>query len=191
VNLDGLRTSNWQFNTSNGLGVGAAVVGAEAGSITLDAPTTRQPTKFLYAAGGAGLSWGIKLPKVGKVQLKVKGKSVGGTASSETLPSYGIVYMVPMFAGSELRPSDINGACAFVELNAGVVAGAAGYAMLFGMSPAWFAAALIGGATAGGHFWHQALQTAAGVLLFAGANVGPQFGYGGMAFGGYLREDPF
>jgi hypothetical protein len=130
-------------------------------------------------------------PKVGKVQLKVKGKSVGGTASSETLPSYGIVYMVPMFAGSELRPSDINGACAFVELNAGVVAGAAGYAMLFGMSPAWFAAALIGGATAGGHFWHQALQTATGVLLFAGANVGPQFGYGGMAFGGYLREDPF
>jgi hypothetical protein len=102
-----LRKSNWKFVTSNGGSLSIGLLSGEGGSVTLEEPGTRKQVKFCYGAFGGGLGVGVKLPKLGRVQLP------GLVGSSESLTSLGAVYMTPQFPGSELTIENINGGCCF------------------------------------------------------------------------------
>ena len=70
--------SAWQFVTSSTGGIGVEFVAAEGGKIYLQNPQGQAVT-FYYGAAGAGLAAGLKLPKIGKLEVKVKGKGVVGS----------------------------------------------------------------------------------------------------------------
>ncbi|MEY4579486.1 MAG: hypothetical protein RL701_4189 [Pseudomonadota bacterium] len=97
-----LRASKWEFVTSNGGGISIGMGAGEGGSITLKEPQARKDVKFYYGALGAGLSWGVKIPKLGKVHVP------GVSGSSESFPSYGTLYLTPSFARSELTVADVD-----------------------------------------------------------------------------------
>jgi len=90
---------------------------------------------FHFGAAGAGISWGLKLPKIGKINLpKIRGKSVGGVVAPAAFPNIGKICILDTFNGDELTCTDTQGACALLAsatgllltagVNAGVVAGA-------------------------------------------------------------------
>jgi hypothetical protein len=188
MSLELTRESKWNFVTSNGAGLGVGPLAGEAGSITLVEPDSAQQVKFFYAGMGGGMSFGFKLPKIGKIEVKGKGKAGGGNLSSETLPSGGRVYLTTTFKGSELTRRDIGGAIAFVEVTGGLIAGGAAAAMIFGMNPAWVAAAAAAPFLGPSYLWHHALTSASGILVWAGLNVGIQGGVGGAAYLGLMFE---
>jgi hypothetical protein len=188
MRLELARQSKWTFETSNSASLGVGFLAGEGGSVTLHEPDTGMPVKFYYGAMGAGYSVGIKLPKIGKIEVNWKGKTGGGTASSESLPSGGTVYMVDSFHGTELTRRDIGGACAFVEVVGGLIVGGSANAMLFGMNPAWVGAAMAAPAALSGRFFDQAALSATGILLWAGVNAGVQGGGGGAAYLGMMYE---
>jgi len=178
------KDSLWQFSTSSSGGLGVEFVAIEGGKIWLTDPAGNTVT-FYYGAAGAGLAAGLKLPKIGKVQLKIRGKGAGGVAAPASFPNAGKVYVLDTFAGEELTKSDISGVCLFVEAFGGLVGGGSATAMVFGMSPVWLgmAAAL---APISSLAIQRMLSTATGVLLMAGVNVGIQAGGGFGAFIGAL-----
>jgi hypothetical protein len=170
-----LRRSNWEFDTSNSGGVSVSIFAAEGGSVTLRAKDGAK-IKLYYAATGAGLSWGVKLPKLGHVNIP------GATGSSESFASNGIVYLAPNFRGNDLTRADFNGGCTFAELAGGVAWGGAGYGMVFGMNPAAMAAGALNSIAA-----HYALETASGYLFFYGTNYGLQAGVGATGYMGMMK----
>lgn len=131
--------------------------------------------KFYYGALGVGESFGVKLPKIGKMKLPA------ATGSSESFESRGRIYMTKQYARSELTESDIGGGFCFIELAGGVAWGGAGYAMMFGMDPTLMAAAPLNPA-----FVRLAMEGATGYLLFAGVNYGLQAGAGLTGFAGVM-----
>jgi len=170
-----LRKSKWEFNTSNGAGLSVGVVGAEGGSVTLKDPHGK-PVVFYYGAVGAGLSFGVKLPKLGKIKLP------GLAGSTEDFPSGGVLYISPMFTREELTVDDINGGCMFLEVGGGIAWGGAAYSMACGMNQA----AMLSGIAQPGLLAH-ALNTATGYMVFAGANYGLQAGIGVTQFVGAMH----
>jgi hypothetical protein len=131
---------------------------------------------FYYAALGVGLSVGVKLPKIGRVQLP------GATGSLEAFTSMGQVYMSGHFHKPELSVDDISGGCCFLEVGGGVAWGAAGYAMVFGMNTAHFIKNMLGG----GYQPLFADDGSTGMLVFGGMNYGLQGGAGITSFAGIL-----
>ena len=177
------KPSEWQFVTSSTGGVGVEFVAVEGGRIWLQDPGGKTET-FRYGAAGVGLAAGLKLPKIGKLELKVRGKSVGAALAPASFPNTGKVYVLESFTGNELTKDDITGVCMFAEVYGGLVVGGSATAMIFGMNPIWLAATLIPGPSALASA--KLLSTATGVLLMAGVNVGIQGGVGAGIFLGGL-----
>ena len=132
------RPSAWKFTTSSTGGVGVEFVAVEGGKIFLENPKGDTVT-FCYGAAGVGIAAGIKLPKIGKIQINAKGKAVGGAIAPAAFPNGGKLYLLDSFAGSELTTTDIQGVCAFLEISGGIIAGVSATAMLVGMNPIWLA----------------------------------------------------
>jgi hypothetical protein len=178
------KESDWQFVTSSTGGLGVEFVGLEGGMIWLQDPA-RQSEAFGYGAAGIGITEGLKVPKIGKVQLKVRGKGVGGVIAPASFPNTGKVYVLETFAGDELTASDIRGVCVFCEVYGGAIAGGSATAMIFGMSPVWLGLAIAAGPL-GPIAMMKLIETATGVLLMAGVNAGIQAGVGAGVFLGAL-----
>jgi hypothetical protein len=180
--------SAWQFVTSSTGGIGVEFVAAEGGKIFLNNPQGKQIT-FYYGSAGVGLSAGLKLPKIGKVQVNVKGRSVVGAIAPAAFPNGGKLYILDTFAGTELTEKDIQGVCAFLEIGGGIIAGVSATAMLVGMNPIWLAG--LGLAAAAGpagmiYLDYRLLRSATGLLVMGGLNAGIQAGAGVGAFLGGL-----
>jgi hypothetical protein len=171
-----LRESDWEFDTSNSGGLAISIFAAEGGSVTLKKRKDGTKIKLRYAATGAGLSWGVKLPKLGRAIIP------GVTGSSESFKSGGTVYLSPQHSGTDLTVADFNGGCMFGEAGGGVAWGGAGYAMVFGMNPAAMAAGAFNSIAA-----QYAFETASGYLFYYGMNYGIQAGAGVTGFMGMMR----
>lgn len=89
------------------------------------------------------------------------------------MPSYGHVFLLPQFAGSELTASDINGGCSFAEVAGGIAWGYARYALTFGMDTSALAMTLVRPQSI-----DRAFKTAKGVIMFKGWNFGLQANLG-------------
>ena len=100
--------SAWKFQTSSSGGIGVEFVAAEGGSIILKDPSGAV-VSFPYGGAGAGLTAGFKLPKIGKIALNVKGKSVGGVIAPSFFPNAGGLYVLDSFEGDDFKRSDITG----------------------------------------------------------------------------------
>jgi hypothetical protein len=179
------KESAWRFLTSSSGGIGVEFVAAEGGSIYFQDPNGVTVT-YRYGAAGAGVSAGLKLPKIGKLQFK--GKSVGAAVAPAAFPNVGKLYILDSFPGDELSRSDITGVCMFAEVGGGVVVGGAGYAMLLGMSPLWLAAQASSAIMPPVMLYadYQMLQSATAVLFMAGLNAGLIAGIGAAVFVGGL-----
>lgn len=176
------KPSQWVFETSATGGVGLEFVLAEGGNIYLTDPAGT-PTTFSYGAAGVGLSAGIKLPKIGKIQ--VKGKSVTTTIAPASFLNGGQLYVLDGAPGNDLTPQDIRGVCALVEIGGGIVAGASATAMIVGMDPTYLLG-LLAFPGAALFFDYRLLSSATGLLVMGGFNVGIQAGGGGGAMVGGL-----
>ena len=176
------KESAWTFETSASGGLGVAIFAAEGGALYLRDPT-KKSVVLHFGAAGAGLSWGLKLPKLGKINLpKVKGKSVGGVVAPAAFPCAGKIYILDSFRGNELSRRDITGACVFAEVYAGAGLGGTSAAILFGMNPAWLAG-LVLGPVATPFVDAMLFRSATGILLTAGLNAGLVAGAG---IGGFV-----
>lgn len=180
------KESEWKFVTSSTGGLGVEFIAAEGGIIYMTDPSG-SPVSFKYGAAGVGITYGFKLPKIGKVDVKVLGKTVGAAAAPSFFPNTGVMYVLDSFDGDELERSDITGVCQFVEVGAAMFVGGSATAMLVGMSPIWLAGIAMGPASP---FYYPSVyklvSSATGVLLMAGINASIMAGVGGAAFLGGL-----
>jgi hypothetical protein len=183
------KESAWQFITSSSGGIGVEFVAAEGGAIYLSDPRkTRQA--FRYGAAGAGISCGLKLPKIGKIDLpKIQGKSVGGVAAPAAFTNAGKIYILDSFSDNELSRSDITGVCMFVKVGGGLIGGGSATAMVLGMDAVWLAGTLATIDVSQDLAMYAAqrlLESATAILVMAGFNVGLQAGAGAAGFLGAL-----
>ena len=158
------KRSAWQFVTFGSGGVGIGFVAIAGGQVVLKDPSGSDHT-YTYAGAGGGLSAGLKIPKIGKVQINTRAGSVTGSVGPTAFPSTGTVFLTDN-AGSDLTESDIRGTCAFTEAGGGLIAGGSGVAMYVGVNPLLLAVPLYG--------IQLFLNSAKGVILMAGLNVGIQ-----------------
>ena len=177
--------SDWQFVTSSSGGIGVEFIAVEGGKIWLQDPDGNVIT-YYYAGAGAGLTAGFKLPKIGKIQVKVRGKSVGGIVAPSSFPNGGKLYVLESFDGDELSSSDLTGVCMFAEVGGGLFAGGSATAMLLGMDPVWLGAILATPWVSSPFFMTKLARSATALLVMAGINVGIQAGAGGAGFIGGL-----
>lgn len=105
-----VNPSRWDYVTASGGGLTLALVAGSGGSITLLSPTGEN-VKLHYSGIGAGLGMGAKLPRFGKVNIKIKGKNVGGVGAAEAFPSDGAVFVADDLAAGDLTRDDIVGPC--------------------------------------------------------------------------------
>jgi len=106
------RLSAWKYDTSASGGVAVGIVALEGGAIYFQDPNGLS-RKFRYGGLGASLSWGLKIPKMPKIQIK--GKSAGGAAAPASFPSRGALLVTNRCPGDDLVKKDIQGACAFID----------------------------------------------------------------------------
>lgn len=183
-----LKGSDWLYVTGNGGSATVAVFAGGGGTITLSRPDGGQEV-LRYGGLGAGIGVGAKLPRFGKINLKVRGQSVGGAGAVEALPATGIVYAAESIGARDLVRDDFNGACLYVEGGGGIVAGASGTAMLFGLNAADLALLIAAMSSPAGQIVsyglvRRVLSSARGVIFFAGVNAGAQAGAGVAGFVG-------
>lgn len=178
------KKSAWEFQTSSTAGAGMEFVLAEGGELLFTDPS-RQEVWFKYGAAGVGVAAGFKLPKIGKFEVKVKGKGVGAAIAPASFPNGGQLYILDTFKGDELAQEDIRGACALVQIGGGIIAGVSASAMVIGMDPLLLAATMLAGSQA---IWLEPrlLESATGLLVVVGANASVQVGLGGGALIGGL-----
>src|SRR5882757_8749745 len=103
------KKSEWTFENASNAGIGVEFVAAEGGKIWLNSPgevNERYLVAYYYGGAGPGYSYGVKLPKIGKQLLRIKGKSVGGNISPSFLPNAGTIFILDTFDGDELSASD-------------------------------------------------------------------------------------
>jgi hypothetical protein len=171
------KESAWKFNTFGSGGLSVGFVAVSGGQVVLDDPSGNATT-FTYGGAGGGLSAGLKIPKIGKIQIKTPKGPATGSGGPMAFPSTGALYITDAFKGDELSTSDIQGLCAFVEVGGGIIGGGSGVAMLLDLNGWWLAGIpttvplLLGSASA--------------MLLMAGLNVGVQAQVGGAAYLGYM-----
>ena len=170
------KQSSWKFVTSSSGGVGVEFVMAEGGMIYLTDPAGAH-VAFRYGALGAGVAAGFKLPKIGRPQIDIKGKSVAGLAAPAAFPNAGTLFVLDTCKGSDLTQADIRGGCLFVEVGGGLIGGVSATAMLLALAAAPEFAAVID---------YNLLRSASGVLVMGGVNLGLQAGGGAGAFVGGL-----
>ena len=183
MSLVDLEPSRWRYETGATGGIGIEFVALSGGAIYLDDPTGKVE-RFFFGGLGAGLSFGFKIPKLPKLQLR--GRSLAGAGSTKDFPSRGRVWKRSRFNSRELTKADIQGAVVFVEGAIGLGVGASGDAMLFGINPVLLALA-ISNPMLQSILMPQALSTATGAMAFLGLNAGPQAGGGIAGLVGYMR----
>lgn len=103
-----LNESRWRYVTASGGGMTVAFLAGSGGSITLLSPEGEN-VSFRYGGVGGGIGLGMRLPRFGKVNLNVKGKSVGGAGALEALPSTGTVLVADGLVGRDLSAATSPG----------------------------------------------------------------------------------
>ncbi|MFN7929740.1 MAG: hypothetical protein U0Y68_17710 [Blastocatellia bacterium] len=175
------RQSAWQFVTFGSGGLSLGVVAAEGGTVVLRSPQSREET-FYYGGAGVGLAAGLKIPRIGRVQINTPRGPLTGSGGPTAFPSTGSLFITASFDGSELSLSDIQGPCIFTEVGGGIIGGGSACAMYVGINP--LTLPLISVPAFGPQL---VLNSAKGLLLMAGLNVGLQAQIGGAVYFGYLR----
>jgi hypothetical protein len=182
------KESTWKFETAGSGGLGWGPASAEGGLIRLK-DSHDKVVDFYFGALGVGWSHKCGIP----IKLpKIRGKEVTGTIAPTFFKTFGVVYILETFKGDELSPSDIAGACMYVEGAGGLVAGYSGTAMLLGMNPLLLAAALAVPPTMLDikyRLLKQAYQTATCVLRMRGYTSGVIVGVGANVYVGYLGQE--
>ena len=105
--IGSISESEWRFDTSSGISVGASMlvgVGVSVASIALDSPSFKK-VYFSYVDLGIGI--GVGAP----VQV---------TYSTESMPSAGNVYAINNAAGRELTANDFEGLAVIGEVSEGL-----------------------------------------------------------------------
>ena len=175
------KFSAWDFVTFGSGGVSVGYVAVEGGQMILKSPAGKDVT-FIYGGAGAGLSVGLKIPKLGKIQIPTPKGPLTGSGGPMAFPSTGKVLAADNLPGGDLSESDISGLCMFAEVAGGIIGGGSGTAMFIGLNPIYLSA-LVGLPSFGAQLL---LNTARGMILMAGLNVGTQAQIGGAVYLGYL-----
>lgn len=186
-----VNVSKWQYVTASSGGLTVMFAAGSGGSMTLQSPEGKAES-FRYGGLGAGIGFGARLPRFGKVNIAIKGKSVGGAGALEAFPSTGQVFVSDALANRDLTRDDITGACVFLEVGGGLGIGGSATAMLFGLDAKLLAITLAMNTTPVGAvlgplvMQRQLLQSAKGAVVMAGMNAGVQAGGGGAIYLGGL-----
>ncbi|MCI0994453.1 hypothetical protein HNO91_20770 [Pseudomonas corrugata] len=186
-----LNESRWVYQTASGGGLTVAVVAGSGGSIILRSPQG-EDVSYRYGGVGVGAGFGARLPRFGKVNIQIKGKSVGAAGAAEAFPSFGKVFVSDALAGRDLTSDDITGPCLYTEVAGGLVVGGSATALLFGLDPKLLALSVALSASpatsiiASSTVNRQLMQSAKGALVMAGMNAGVQAGGGAAIYIGYL-----
>jgi hypothetical protein len=180
------KRSAWTFDNASNVGIGVEFVAAEGGKIWLNSPGDEYLVAYYYGGAGPAFSAGIKLPKIGKQLLRIKGKSLGGNISPSSFPNLGGIFILDTFDGDELSATDLTGVCMFVEVGGGLIAGGSATAMILGMDPVWLGAILATPWMPNPFFMTKLAKSATAVLVMASANAGVQSGGGVAAYIGGL-----
>lgn len=179
------KQSGWEFVTFGSGGLSVGFVAAEGGTVVLK-DLSGEERQFYYGGAGGGLSAGLKIPKIGKVRIKSRAGDITGNVGPTAFPSTGALFVTDNCSGDDLTESEIQGPCAFIDVGAGLIAGASGTAMAVGLNPLYLMA-LAAGPMATPFAAQLLISSAKGVLLMAGLNVGIQAQIGGAALLGYLH----
>jgi hypothetical protein len=205
MRMPGIRgESKWRFKTSGTGGVGWWLIAAEGGLLRLKDPHNNF-VDFYF--GGLGAGWSSAkippflakfLPKIvttivngyiSKIKLPpIRDKSPSGTIAPTLFFSEGWVYIMDTFKGDELSPSDIAGACMFVDVGAGLVAGHSGCVFLLGMNPLLLAAALAAPNAIQSYLIVKALETATCIIPMHGNSLGI-IGISAAVYAGYFGQE--
>lgn len=181
ISIDFGKRSKWEFNTSSTGSLGAGFFAGEGGKIYLNDPQGVMRT-FTYGTVGVGLSAGLKLPKIGKVDLN----GLTGTLAPASFPNTGSIYLSQDFKGDDLTADDIRGVCAIAEVAGGFVGGGSASAICLGVSEKWFCAGKLQCDMPLDFVQARLIETARAYLFVAGLSVGFQFGGGVSGMIGYL-----
>ncbi|WP_260961091.1 hypothetical protein [Pseudomonas citri] len=186
-----VNESRWQYQTASGGGLTVALVAGSGGSIILRSPEGKD-VSYRYGGVGVGAGFGARLPRFGKVNIQIKGKSVGAAGAAEAFPSFGKVFVSDALASRDLTDDDITGPCIYTEVGGGLVVGGSATALLFGLDPKLLALSVALNASpatsliASSTVNRQLLQSAKGAVVMAGMNAGVQAGGGAAIYMGYL-----
>lgn len=186
-----VNESRWQYQTASGGGLTVALVAGSGGSIILRSPEGKD-VSYRYGGVGVGAGFGARLPRFGKVNIQIKGKSVGAAGAAEAFPSFGKVFVSDALVSRDLTEDDITGPCIYTEVGGGLVVGGSATALLFGLDPKLLALSVALNASpaasiiAAGTVNRQLLQSAKGAVVMAGMNAGAQAGGGAAIYMGYL-----
>jgi hypothetical protein len=177
-----VTVSDWRYKTASSGGLTVVFAAAAGGALTLTDPDGVDQ-QFGYGSVGVGVGVGARLPRFGKVNLHVRGKSVGAAVASEDFTSLGRVLVADSIAARGLVREDFKGACVFIEGGVGLLGGVSGSAMLFGLDPKLLAATAamltpMGSILMPHDSTTRLLRSAKGVIIAAGLNVGLQAGGG-------------
>ena len=108
--------SKWTFSTSGGGGLSIDVVAASGGTLEFNDPN-RQPVRFHFGALGAGLGFGVKIPKLGGLIGKLlSSRSVSGSGSTFAMRNEGVIFQTDVTRGRELTRGDFTGVCVIGEI---------------------------------------------------------------------------
>lgn len=177
-----VNESNWKYKTASAGGLTVAFAAAAGGVLTLIDPAQAEQ-QFRYGSVGVGFGFGARLPRFGKVNLQVRGQSVGAAGASEDFWAVGKVLVNDATAARGLVREDFEGPCVFIEAGIGLIGGGSGSAMLFGLDPKLLAMAAakvttIGNLLLPNDTLGRLLLSSKGAIIAAGANVGLQAGGG-------------
>ncbi|WP_339477727.1 MULTISPECIES: hypothetical protein [unclassified Pseudomonas] len=186
-----VNESRWQYQTASGGGLTVVMVAGSGGSITLRSPQG-EDVSYRYGGVGVGIGFGARLPRFGKINIQIKGKSVAGVGAAEAFPSTGKVFVSDAMANRDLTSDDITGPCMYTEVGVGLVVGGSATALLFGLDPKLLAlsvalssnpaTSIIASTTVN----RQLARSAKGAVVMAGVNAGVQAGGGAAIYMGYL-----
>lgn len=186
-----VNESRWAYQTASGGGLTVALVAGSGGSIILRSPEGKD-VSYRYGGVGVGAGFGARLPRFGKVNIQIKGKSVGAAGAAEAFPSFGKVFVSDALVSRDLTEDDITGPCMYTEVGGGLVVGGSATALLFGLDPKLLALSVALNASpatsiiASSTVNRQLLQSAKGAVVMAGMNAGVQAGGGAAIYMGYL-----
>lgn len=186
-----VNESRWQYQTASGGGLSVVMVAGSGGSIILRSPQGEN-VSYRYGGVGVGAGFGARLPRFGKINIRVKGKSVGGAGAAEAFPSTGKVFVSDALVDRDLTSDDITGPCMYTEVGVGLVVGGSATALLFGLDPKLLALSLALNSNpatsliAATSVSRRLAQSAKGALVMAGVNAGVQAGGGVAVYVGYL-----
>ncbi|SFW82786.1 MULTISPECIES: hypothetical protein [Pseudomonas] len=186
-----VNESRWQYQTASGGGLTVVMVAGSGGSIILRSPQG-EDISYRYGGVGVGAGFGARLPRFGKINIQIKGKSVGGAGAAEAFPSTGKVFVSDALVSRDLTSDDITGPCMYTEVGVGLGIGGSATALLFGLDPKLLALSMALSSNPATSLIASTLvnqrlaKSAKGAVVMAGINAGLQAGGGAAIYIGYL-----